>query len=488
LFRFLLGFLSVAVFVTSAGGWTIYTYFNGKIKQVTLHLGGDRPAGARGTSNYLLVGTDSRAGSGGAFGDVPGQRSDTTILVHLAADDTATMVSFPRDTYVTIPEYLDSAGRRHPEHRDKFNAAISDGGPSLLVRMVERLTDLRIDHYVSMDLEGFKAITNAIGGVAVCITPSPKKEVFLDDKGRRRVSTNTNDPMSGFVGGPGAIQVNGDQALAFVRQRHGLPGGDIDRIRRQQQFMGAVFRKATTGGVLTNPVRLEGLLSTATSALTLDDHTNIADLRKLATQMRGAAAGNLRMQTLPTHAPTRGEGAVNDNGEIILHGQRTSVLFYRPDDLEQLIAPLRGRSRSDATGPTSPSPTGTGTAAGASVVTVRVFNGTNIQGLATRAVTELTRNGVAATTAGNASTSAYVTSRVIYGAGQEASARAIQAMVPGSRLQSDPTATGVQLILGSSFTGVTAGRSVPGSPPAATRPAAPPTAMSPPPEAPSCTY
>lgn len=491
--RALLGVVSVLVLVVTAGGWAVYTYANGNINRIRLDLGDDRPDEKHGVTNYLLVGTDSRAGSDGEYGNVPGQRSDTTILVHIAEDDTATMISFPRDTYVTVPQYDDSAGKSHAAHKDKFNSAISDGGPSLLVNLVEDLTGMRVDHYVSMDLAGFKSITNAIGGVDVCVLQSGFRDVFQDDAGRTRVSTNSNDPMSGWRGGPGTVHVNGDQGLAFVRQRHGLPNGDIDRIKRQQQFIGAVFHQATTGDVLSNPVKLEGLLSTATSALTLDDGTSINDLRDLATQMRGVAAGSIHMETLPTHAPTEAEGGIGNSGNIMLHGVATSVQIYKPVDLARLVVPLGGHvdgveDTASPTGEPAPGPV----TVPPSQVTVQVLNGSHRTGLAGDVTTSLVAKGFKASVAGVAGSQAYTASRVLYGAGKADAARTVQAAVPGSILRSDPSISGIHLILGSEFTEVVAptlagadgasGTGASGPAPAPTT--APPAA----PAAPSCTY
>ncbi len=490
--------LSVVVLLASVGGWLLYSHLNRKITRVELGLTGPRPAApAHGVENYLLVGTDSRAGSDGAYGDAPGQRSDTTILVHLAADGTSTMVSFPRDTLVTIPDYVDANGHRHTAHRAKFNSAISDGGPSLLVSMVERLTDIRIDHYVSMDLAGFRAITDAIGGVEVCVLPSTYRDVFYDNN-VRKVSTNTNDPMSGFLGGPGTIHVDGRQGLAFVRQRHGLPEQDLDRIRRQQQFIGAVVRKTMAGGVLTSPSKLESLLSTVTSALTLDSHTSIVDLRGLATRMRDVAAGNIHVVTLPTHAPTRAEGGIGDSGELPGLG---AVQIYDPNDLERITGPLRAR---DSTARVSPSPSPAVSASSGSPattvteqITVAVYNGSMITGLSARAVTALTKQSFHASNEGNASSHNHTSSKVVYGPGQDAAARTLQAAVPGSELQRDPAATRLALVVGSSFTGVVsgeAGSQTPGAvatSSAASGTGAPPSAeptTPAPAEAPTCTY
>ncbi len=444
--RAVLSGLSALILLISVGGWVSYSYFNGKIAHVALNLNGTRPDGAAGgTENYLLAGTDSRAGTGTEYGtNIEGERSDSTILVHLDKDGTTTMVSFPRDLLVTIPAYTSSKGTHYAETKAKFNSAIQNGGPGRLVALVESLTDIRVDHYVSIDLEGFKAMTNAIGGVDVCILPSNYHQTFPDDNGVTRVSTNTNDPISGFVGGPGTIHVNGEQGLAFVRQRHGLPNGDLDRIKRQQQFLGAVFRKATTGGVLANPLKLEGLVSSATSALTLDDNTNINDLKKLATRLRGVAAGSVRMLTVPNHVATTADGATDAAGNIPPYGD---VLITDQTPFEQMLAPLRGEGGSSAKATTAP-------AVAPASVTVVVYNGSRRAGLASTTVTALTAKGFVASSGGNASLTTYVTTRVRYGAGQEAAAQTLLKAVPGARLEADSSISGVQLILGSSFAGV----------------------------------
>ena len=120
----------------------------------------------------LLAGLDSgRQGTGA--NDETGMHSDTTIIAHLDKDGTTTLVSIPRDTMVTIPSYKDKQGNQHDAHKAKFNSAISEGGASLLVRTVEKLTNIRVDHYVSVDLEGFAKISNALNGVPVCILQAP---------------------------------------------------------------------------------------------------------------------------------------------------------------------------------------------------------------------------------------------------------------------------------------------------------------------------
>lgn len=483
--------------LVTVGGWATYSWINGKVNRIDLGLGSEHGSGGVAKANYLIAGTDDRPG-------LDGQRSDTTILAHLDENGTATMISFPRDMYVTIPEYTDADGKHHAARKDKFNSAISSGGASLLVKTVQSLTGMEVNHYLSMDLQGFREITNAIGGVEVCIKPfDGPAQRFQDDSGRWRTSTNTNDPMSGFRGGPGTIQVNGEQALAFVRQRHGLPAGDTDRIARQQQFIGAMFHKIMSGDTLTNPLKTQRLVSTAAGALTVDDNTKPADLLSLGTRIRGLTNGGIKMQTVPTHAPTRAEGAVDDLGDIMLHGVRASVQFYQPDDLARLVAPLGGRVEgatvSDDTGAATGPALSPGATAAPSQVRVSVYNGSSRAGLAAKVTGQLTAKGFHARNSGNASVLTHETSRVSYGPGQEAEARTVAAAVPGAALVADASITGVQLVLGSDFTAVVTPTLTPSPAPGsagtgtggaggATAPSGGPAPAPAAPDAPSCTY
>ncbi|WP_007518410.1 MULTISPECIES: LCP family protein [Pseudofrankia] len=313
---------SLAVLLLACSGWAVIRHYDGKVGHVDLRLdSADRPAAAgRGTQNILLVGSDSRAGTGGEFGEVEGQRSDTTILAHVDRNGSTTLVSFPRDLWVQIPAYSGSDGSTHKAQQSKLNAAFSLGGPALLVRTLEGLTGIRIDHYVQVDFSGFQAITDALGGVTVCVKELPAS---LRDQG----FDNLHDKMSGWSGQVGENRLDGIRALAFVRQRYGLPEGDLDRIRRQQQFLGAVFHRLTAASTLANPVRIRGVLNAATSALTLDTTTSLIDLEPLALRMQGiAGGGGLTFATVPASSATRS-------------GQ--SVLLTDQAKLEAFLAPLK---------------------------------------------------------------------------------------------------------------------------------------------------
>jgi LCP family protein required for cell wall assembly len=448
---------SVFILLLSVGGYVVESWFNGSIARIHLNLGSHRPAGAsHGSENWLLVGTDNSAP--GEYGDRAGQRSDTVILTHLDGDGTTTNVSFPRDTLVTIPAYTDSSGNSHPSRKDKFNTAISVGGPSLLVRTVEQMTGIRVDHYVSVDLDGFKKIANAINGVKICILPSTYHE-FNDPN-----DTNINDGYSNFHGRVGTQTLVGDQALAFVRQRHGLPEGDIDRIKRQQQFLGSVFRTATGNRFLFNPAAVLRLLSAIKGALTLDQDTSLTDLEKLAFRLRGLDPAKVTFETIPQRGleysdTNLGEVKNFGNGpELIPNGQTNSVGNVQVLDqtgFNVMIAKLKDEKPPAAPkASVAPKPKPQKITVPASQISVTVENGTGRSGLAGQVTQTLKQGGFQTNSPANASARP-VASEVHYAPGSVDSARTVAAAIPGAILKEDSTvSSGVVLVLGANYTSV----------------------------------
>ncbi|MFF9604725.1 LCP family protein [Streptomyces sp. NPDC014684] len=272
--------LGAAVFLTaSAGiGWVVYAKLNGNItadEAAAAELARyerERPTSlVRGAQNILLIGSDTRAGQGNRqYGrDVSGERSDTTILLHLAADRrSATAVSLPRDLMVDIPGCRRADGSRSEPVFAMFNRAFEVGGSACTIRTVEKLTDIRVDHHMVVDFSGFKEMVDAVDGVRVCLRQP------IDDKAARlRLPA-------------GKVTLDGEQALGFVRARESLGNGsDTDRIDRQQQFLGALVNKVQSDDVLLNPVKLYPLLDAATSSLTTDPA--LASLRGLYQLVRG---------------------------------------------------------------------------------------------------------------------------------------------------------------------------------------------------------
>jgi LCP family protein required for cell wall assembly len=449
------------VLIVSIGGYAVVQWFNGSVARVHLDLGGKRPPKApSGSQNWLLVGTDA------GRPNVPGERSDTTILTHLDANGTTTNVSFPRDTLVTIPAYVDAQHVHHPAHKDKFNAAITLGGPSLLVETVQDMTNIRIDHYVSINLEGFKKISEALDGVEVCIRYSPLVQTY-SEKGITHISTNIDDSFSGFKGVDGPQKVVGDQALAFVRQRHGLPDSDLSRIERQQQFLGSVFRTATKGKLLFNPVAVTRLLEAVHGSLTLDDGTSLSDLEKLGQRLRGVDPSKVAFETIPTRslAATDTElGTIDSSNpnvpELTPNGQSESVGSVQLLDqagFNTMLAKLKGAS---AAGPTHAHPPATAPSATPLTVPpaqirVTVENGVGVNGLAGRVTSALAQDGFRTGVPGPAYSTGYAKSEIHYRPDDKGAALTVAAAVPGSILKPDTSVTdGVILIAGANFSRV----------------------------------
>ena len=435
---------SVAVLGVSGAGYALVNHYDGNIRRLPAVLGGggDRPAAApRDAQNFLVVGSDSRgdlaAGEGvqGRGNDfVTGQRADTVILAHLygGRSDQAQLVSFPRDSYVTIPSHVNPVdGKVVPATMGKLNRSFQLGGPALLIDTVENLTNIRIDHYLQVDFDGFKGMVDQLGGIEVCLPKAAKeKDSGIDLPAGRQV-------------------VKGEQALAFVRQRKRLPNGDLDRIARQQQFLGAMVRKVLSAGTLANPLRLSGFLDVATSSLQVDEDLEVGDLRDLALRFRGFSAGGVSFATVPVKS-------INGSRKNA-DGLYESVVLLDEAKGDRLFQTVR-----DDVPPGSPQPGPSGTPAPTLIVApadvrVEVLNGAGVAGLGRRAATDLREVGFAVIgTPGNRGTGATET-LVLHGPDRADSAATLAAAVPGARTQLDPSLDRVlQIVVGSDYAGARA--------------------------------
>ncbi|MBD8506962.1 LCP family protein [Hoyosella sp. G463] len=216
-------------------------------------------------TNYLLVGTDSRAGLSdeqvadlSTGGDAGATRTDTIMLLHVSARGNSVLVSIPRDSYVTIPRWGE----------DKVNAAYSVGGASLLVETIELETGVRIDHYAEIGFGGFAEIASAIGGVEVCLE-SP-----------------IVDPLAGIDLPAGCQVLSGGDALGYVRSRS-TPLADIDRMNNQRNFLARLARKAGSPGVVLNPFRSVPVGLALLRSMSVDEGDRIWDTGRIAWSLRG---------------------------------------------------------------------------------------------------------------------------------------------------------------------------------------------------------
>jgi LCP family protein required for cell wall assembly len=225
-------------------------------------------------TNILLLGSETRISAARNNWVRSAQRTDAIMIAHIPDDRSrVTITSIPRDSWVNIPGH----------GKNKINAGFGFGGPTLMVQTVESLTGVRIDHVVIVDFEGFQDITDELGGVRV------------------NVAKGTSDERGSLAAGP--QMMNGATALNYVRQRTGLPGGDLDRVKRQQNWIRAVGLKTLNKGTLTSPRKLSGVLGSLTNSIAADDGFTIGRMRSLAISLRGVRGDDLTFLTAPVLTP-----------------------------------------------------------------------------------------------------------------------------------------------------------------------------------------
>lgn len=289
----------------------------------------DRPERAPGAAgeamNILVMGTDRRSTVSTTGTDaeaqawVPGaQRTDTIMVLHIDADrEGASLISLPRDAWVYVPGY----------GMNKLNAAFSFAGPSLAVETVERLTALRIDHLAVVDWAGFEEITDAVGGVTLTVPQT------------------VTDPQNNVVWTRGRQTLDGRQALLYVRQRYGLPNGDLDRVRRQQAYLLNLMRASITTLRSHDPFAIYDLLDVVTRNISVDSEWSTGEMRSTLLDLRGMRARDLDLLTVPV------AGYGDESGQSVVYldfpaGQRMWDAVYE-DRVEDWVrahpdAPLVG--------------------------------------------------------------------------------------------------------------------------------------------------
>ena len=361
------------VLLTSTVGYAAVSRYTGEVRHVDVFStlsDTQRPADAPGT-NLLLVGTDQRTGLTKAelkalhvgTGNYGPPRTDTVMLMHISADqNSVSVVSLLRDSYVTIPSYTDSKGVSYTERKNKLNAAYEIGGAPLLVRTVEDATGVRIDHFVEMNFAGFLSMVDALGGVPVCVNKA------------------TVDKASGLNLPAGTSMVTGKQALAYVRARK--IDSDIGRASRQQKFIASIVQKATSSGTLLNPLALNAFLDAATSSVTTDNEFDRDGMLALGNRLRSINASDIVFLTVPI---AKGDYRV-DIGKT----KNQSTVLWSPDAKD-----LFSRINADMslTGKPAESDAVTAVRIAPSRVRVKVYNATATSGLGRRVADDLVKAG-----------------------------------------------------------------------------------------------
>ena len=253
-------------------------------------LVGRQPPKLNNAENILLIGSDTRVGQrgiGGSQGVIPGQRSDTLMLLHISPGHRrVTVVSIPRETMVPVLSCAASDGttgqQAAPGEQELINAALNFGGPACTWKTVEAVTHIHLDHFVQLDFTGFEKIIDDLGGVNICL---PVK---------------VDDPLSGLNLSAGVHHVFGHEALAFWRTREDLgDGSDLERITRDQYLMAALVQGIVHSGLLSSPTKMLKIVGDATGAMATDTGLDQNTMLQIAESLRGVTIGSVQFITAP---------------------------------------------------------------------------------------------------------------------------------------------------------------------------------------------
>ncbi|MGW4803692.1 LCP family glycopolymer transferase [Kitasatospora sp. NPDC004272] len=401
--------------------------------------------------NILLIGSDSRDGDNKDLGggDEGGARSDTTILLHVYADHKhAVGVSFPRDALVDIPKcMLGNKTWTGPQSNVMFNSAFSvgdlkDGNPACTQNTVEKLTNLRIDHTMVVNFEGFAAMTKAVGGVEVCLP----NDIYERD-------LNPNLPRKGkLIYSKGMQKVEGQSALDYVRLRHGIgDGSDVGRMKRQQAFLSSLIKQVKSEGM--SPTTLYPLADAATKSLTVDESLDSIDkLTGLAMTLKNIDLHDIKFITTPWHYEGARIGLNHPDVDQLWASLKADRTLDGQD--AGAASPAPSEPATESASPTeAPAPPADGTG-----VKVAVYNGTTTAGLGLKAADTLKGAHYTVTSTGNAASQNHATTVVQYGsAAQKAHAQAVAALFPGATVEAGGAAGTVTLVLGKDYAATAGG-------------------------------
>ncbi|QKW20950.1 LCP family protein [Kitasatospora sp. NA04385] len=448
--------LAGVVVLAAAGGGYLYYRLNANIKHSQLYAGEDGDAGkekpdafGRTPINVLVIGSDSRdskedcdIGGGACDGGI---NADVNLLLHVSADrSNATVLSIPRDLMTELPGCKDESGKSvfKAQRHGIINATLQ-GGPGCTVAAVRKLTDLPIDHFVQVDFSGVIKMSDAVGGVPVC------------------VSDNVYDPQSHLKLSKGEHTLQGMAALQFVRTRHGFGDGtDIGRSSAQHLFLGSMIRQLKSAGTLTNPAELLSLADAATKALTvdpgLDGITKLVGLGEDISKVPSDRITFATMQVLPDPADTDRRVIGPNAADLfrLIKDDRPLSGDPQPADAASgapSTAPADGSSGVPAN-PSAPAAPPAENGPDRSGITVVVRNGSGVDGRARVLAEALQKDGFGkGTAAGPAVTAEH--SAVTYPAGKEAAAKQVASALglPADAVRAGEGSS-VELLIGTDWT------------------------------------
>ncbi|MFD4356166.1 LCP family protein [Nocardia sp. NPDC058518] len=446
--RVTLTFVAVLALVITGGGWSYLQATNSSFTQVDA-LGGGASGDVLdgdmqlGDENYLIVGTDTRAGvnadmGAGSAEDTEGARADTAMLVHIPKNRSrVVVVSFPRDLDVTRPQCAGWDNEKATYTDEKFpsalggklNAVYALGGPRCLVDVIRKMSGLTIGHFIGIDFAGFQAMVDQVDGVEVCSTKPIIDGVLgtvLETSGKQRI--------------------NGETALNYVRARHvvGEERSDYDRIHRQQQFLAALLRGALSSKVLLDPAKLQGFVE-AFRQHTFVDGVGTQDLMLLGRSLQKVNAGAVTFITAPTAGTTAYGNEIPRESDI--KAIFRSIIDDQPLPGEETAPPVTSSSEA----PPTQAPKVFAVSPGS--VSLRISNGTGRTGVAQQAANKLSNMGFGIYNVGNYPQGSDSTV-VRFSTGNEAAAATVASAIPGAVLERDDDLDGIiEVILGSNFAG-----------------------------------
>ena len=440
--RWLRGVLYTLVFllvVSAGGGFYVYHRLNANIASSSLFNGttgseGVKKADAEGRFpiNVLVIGTDSRADAadcklGGACGDTAGH-ADVELLVHVSADrSNISAVSIPRDLMTELPGCNDTDnGTSIGERYGQINGALVYG-PGCSVAAIHQLTGITIDHFAMVDFSGVIAMSDATGGVQVC------------------VKNNVYDAYSHLKLSKGKHTLKGEAALQFVRTRHGFgDGSDLGRTYGQHAFLSGAIQSIKAKGTLLNPTKLLGVANAATKALTVDDGLDsIPKLISLAKEFNKVDTDRITFTTMQTAADP------SDPNRVVAAPAATKLFATLVDDRS-----LSKAKTSTASPSASASPTASPTPTSKSFFSVKVQNHSGIDGRASKVSDSLKKEGyISSADASSAELEAHT--QILYsGKSQHEQAQqlATDLDVPTSLLKADKTVKEITVAMGEDWT------------------------------------
>lgn len=433
--------LSVLVLLVTGFAWRgVDSLRNSLATASGLGLGG----GKDGAIDILMVGTDSRTDAHGnplsqseldslRAGEEVASNTDTIILIRVPNDgSSATAISIPRDAYVNVPgigmSKINAAfgATKETERLKLVNNGSSDteadkksteAGRTALIGAVANLTGITVDHYAEVGLLGFVLLTNAVGGVDVCL------------------NAPVDEPMSGANFAAGKQTLDGADALSFVRQRHDLPRGDLDRIVRQQVFMASLVSKVLSAKTLSDPGKLSQLTSAVQRSVVIDDDWDIIEFAK---QLQNLAGGKVQFETIP----------VLDINGMTDYGE--SIVKVDPKAVKKYIAGLVGADSEDSE-ESSEAPT----TVNASSITVDVANASDIAGLASGVSEALSALGYKQGQVGNNTGADVSESTVFAKSADEDAALAVAEALGGLTVKADSSLSSgkVRVVIAEDYSG-----------------------------------